>query len=347
MARKKEWRNGAKDLKLLIVKRLKSLISQRKAAQTIAYAQSTVREIWKKYRSSNDVKNLPRSGRPRATSSRQDRKLVNLAKSMRSCTSKQLNAEWSKYRVKVCARTVRNRLNDKRYHFCKAKTKPYMTIKHKKSRLQWCKKHKSWSFDDWKKVIFSDESRICLGTGDGTGIFVWRRADEKFKEDCLKTKTKYQRSFMVWSCMTSQRVGKLCIVLRTINSEVYIDILEHYLIPSIEEAFGDSSDFIFQDDNASCHRSKKVKNFFNRNGNSPIKTMNCPANSPDLNPIENVWNVLKRNIDKRRPTNMDELRLAIKESWGEIPSNLCHELVESMPRHLNAVIKAKGGPTKY
>ena len=82
------------------------------------------------------LKNLPRSSPPQVTSRRQDRKSVDLAKSMWRCTSKQLNAEWSKYELKVCARTVRNRLNDKGYHFCKAETKPYMTQQHKKSHLQ-------------------------------------------------------------------------------------------------------------------------------------------------------------------------------------------------------------------
>lgn len=344
MARKKELSN---DLKLSIIKRLKEGFTQRKVAQTFSCAQSTVCEIWKKYRATNNVKNRPRSGRPRATTRRQDRKLIEIAKSMRRSSSKQLNSEWSKYEINVCARTLRNRLNEKGYHFCKAKTKPFMTKKHKKSRLLWCKKHKNWTINDWEKVIFSDESRICLGTGDDDGIFVWRRAEEKFRVDCLRSKTKYQRSLMVWSCLTSQGVGELCIVLRTINSEIYVDILEHFLIPSIENAFGESSDFIFQDDNASCHRSIRVKNYLKNNGNSPIKTMHWPANSPDLNPIENVWNVLKRKIDKRKPSSIENLREAIKKSWEEIPSNLCHELVESMPRRIKAVIKAKGGPTKY
>ena len=139
MVQKKELSN---DLNLLIVKLLKSGISQRKVVQTFGWAQITVCEIRKKYRSRNDVRNLPRSGRPRVTSSRQDRKLVDLVKSMQRCTSKQLNAEWLKYEVKVCARTVRNRLNDKGYHYCKVKTKPYMTQQPKKSRLQWHKKYK-------------------------------------------------------------------------------------------------------------------------------------------------------------------------------------------------------------
>ena len=69
---------------------------------------------------------------------------------------------------------------------------------------------------------------------------------------------------MVWSCMISQGVGKLCVVSQTINSEVHVDILQHYLIPSIEEAFGDSSDFLFQDDNVPSHRRKRVKDFLKR-----------------------------------------------------------------------------------
>ena len=83
------------------------------------------------------------------------------------------------------------------------------------------------------------------------------------------------------------------------------------MIPNIEEAFGDSSDFLFQDDKASSQRSKHIKDFLNQNGNFPIKTMNWPANTPDLSSIKNVW---KRNIEKRRPTNTDELCLAIREN---------------------------------
>ena len=108
--------------------------------------------------------------------------------------------------------------------------------------------------------------------------------------------------------MSSEGVGKLCIVSRKINSEEYVDILEHYLMLSIKEAFGDSSDFLFQDYNASCDKSKQVKNFLNQNGHSHI--------------LKNIWNVWKRNIEKRRLTNMDELRLANRESWGEIPFTL-------------------------
>ena len=98
MARKKEL---SKDRKHLIVKRLKGGIYHRKVTQTFACAPSTLCKILKKYRLSNDAKYLHRNGRPRTTTSRQDRKFSNFAKNMQSCKSKLLNAKWSKCRVKV------------------------------------------------------------------------------------------------------------------------------------------------------------------------------------------------------------------------------------------------------
>ena len=100
-----------------------------------------------------------------------------------------------------------------------------------------------------------------------------------------------------------------------VNSKTYIHILQHFLIPSVEIWFEDSTDFIFQNDNASCHRSKIIRNFLQQNN---IKTMTWPANSPDHNPIKNIWAKLKNLIREKKPQNKDEFRLAIGSSWNEI-----------------------------
>ncbi len=73
----------------------------------------------------------------------------------------------------------------------------------------------------------------------------------------------------------------------------------------------------------------------------------CPANSPDLNPIENLWGIVKRKMRDTRPNNADELKATVKETWASIPPQQCHKLITSMPRRIEAVIKAKGAPTKY
>ncbi len=69
-----------------------------------------------------------------------------------------------------------------------------------------------------------------------------------------------------------------------------------------------------------------------------------PANSPDLNPIENLWGIVKRKMRDTRPNNADELKATVKETWASIPPQQCHKLITSMPRRIEAVIKSKRSP---
>ncbi len=66
-----------------------------------------------------------------------------------------------------------------------------------------------------------------------------------------------------------------------------------------------------------------------------------------LNPIENLWGIVKRKMRDTRPNNADDLKATVKETWASIPPQQCHKLITSMPRRIEAVIKAKGAPTKY
>ena len=104
------------------------------------------------------------------------------------------------------------------------------------------------------------------------------------------------------------------------------------------------ADFIFQQDLAPAHTAKTTKTWFNDHG---ITVPDWPANSPDLNSIENMWGIAKRKMRNMRPTNAKELKAAIEASWSSITPRQCHRLIASMPRRIDAVIHAKGGPTKY
>ncbi len=119
--------------------------------------------------------------------------------------------------------------------------------------------------------------------------------------------------------------------------------LEHFVLPSADKLYGDA-DFIFQQDLAPAHTAKGTKSWFNDHG---VTVLDWPANSPDLNPIENLWGIVKRKMRDTRPNNADELKATVKETWASIPPQQCHKLITSMPRRIEAVIKAKGAPTKY
>ncbi len=125
--------------------------------------------------------------------------------------------------------------------------------------------------------------------------------------------------------------------------DIYQDILEHFMLPSADKLYGEA-DFIFQQDLAPAHTAKGTKSWFNDHG---VTVLDWPANSPDLNPIENLWGIVKRKMRDIRPNNADELKATVKETWASIPPQQCHKLITSMPRQIEAVIKAKGAPTKY
>ncbi len=138
----------------------------------------------------------------------------------------------------------------------------------------------------------------------------------------------------------------ICWCWSTVFSEVHSQrshLPGNFSWPSADKLYGDAY-FIFQQDLAPAHTAKGTKSWFNDHG---VTVLDWPANSPDLNPIENLWGIVKRKMRDTRPNNADELKATVKETWASIPPQQCHKLITSMPRRIEAVIKAKGAPTKY
>ncbi|KAI4886169.1 hypothetical protein NFI96_033331 [Prochilodus magdalenae] len=143
------------------------------------------------------------------------------------------------------------------------------------------------------------------------GPRVWRRGGETYNHECVKRSVKFPQSVMVWGCMSARGVGKLCFLKKTVNAAVYQDVLETFLIPTVEEQFGEE-DFIFQQDLAPAHAAKSTKDWFTK---KQLEVLAWPANSPDLNVIENLWAIVKRKIRDRKPTTLDQLKQNIATAW--------------------------------
>ncbi len=111
--------------------------------------------------------------------------------------------------------------------------------------------------------------------------------------------------------MSSAGVGPLCFLKSTVNAAIYQETLEHFMLPSADKLYGDA-DFIFQQDLAPAHTAKGTKSWFNDH------VLYWPANSPDLNPIDNLWGIVKRKMRDTRPNNADDLKAAIKVTWASI-----------------------------
>ncbi len=204
------------------------------------------------------------------------------------------------------------------------------------------KTEQNWTVAQGSKVLFSDESTCCISFGN-QGPRVWKKSGEAPNPCCLKSSVKFPQSVMIWAAMSSAGVGPLCFLKFTVNEAIYQEILEHFMLPSADKLYGDA-DFIFQQDFVPAHTAKGTKSWFNDHG---ATVLDCPANLPDLNCIENIWGIVKRKMRDTRPKNADDLKAAIKATWASITPEQCHWLIASMPRHIDAVMHAKGGPTKY
>ena len=103
----------------------------------------------------------------------------------------------------------------------------------------------------------------------------------------------------------------------------------------------------FQQDNDPKHTSKLVSDYLSRDLCIKDFMITWPPYSPDLNPIENLWADLKKRVEKRNATNVEELEAAVKLEWKQTDKDLCQKLVASMPKRLVQLLEYRGGPTGY
>jgi len=205
-----------------------------------------------------------------------------------------------------------------------------------------CNKFLEYTKNDLSSIVFSDECRFHLYQPDSQN-FVRRRRGERLNPKHVKNSVKYKGgSIMAWGCISSKGVGSLVFIDETMNAARYKQILCQNLEESVDK-MGLKS-FIFQHDNAPCHKSKIISSLFEE---KTWKVMEWPAQSPDLNPIEHIWAYMKRKLENISIFNLKELELKIKEVWDGIIPDICSNLVDSMPRRAQAIYNAKGGASKY
>ena len=238
-------------------------------------------------------------------------------------------------------RTVQHRLNKHGLTGRSLAKKPLLTKRHQKTRLDLAKKYQNWTQEDWRRVLWSDESKINIHGSDGRR-WTWRRRGQQLRQKHVTQTVKHDKCVMVWGCFSSAGVGEIFIIEDTLNSARYIRILSSFMLPSARQLIG--KNFVFQQDNDPKHTAKNTKAWLK---DKNIECLDWPAQSPDLNPIENLWAELKKKIRAKNLKNISELTSCLKECWSSISEEYCKKLVDSMPNRIDQVINNKGLWTKY
>ncbi|GFU38379.1 transposable element Tcb2 transposase [Trichonephila clavipes] len=220
-----------------------------------------------------------------------------------------------------------------------------LTRQHRTARLQWCREHHNWTKQDWACVLFSDENRFSLSS-DCRRQLIWRESDTAYRPENIQEKDPYLTcSIMVWAGIMINFRTRLHVVANgTMTGQRYID---EVLLPHVRLFRGAVGDkFVFMDDNATCHQTLAVQDCLDSEG---IQRLVWPARSPDLNPIENVWDALGRQVAGRNcpPTNKNTLIRALTEEWDKLPQQLLDNVVQSMVRRVECCITLYGGHIPY
>src|SRR5690349_19495866 len=193
-------------------------VSNREIAKITGLTVRGIQHIKKRVNLTHSFKDRPRSGRPRKLTERNKRLISKLLKKKETRTATTIAKSLKTHNnINVCRRTVSNALKTMGYSCRIKKKKPKLTEKHKKARLEWAKAHESWTSDEWRKVIWSDESKFNLLNSDGKEYYWTNRPDEITEESVSPTLKFGGGGIMVWSCITFDGMNFFLLFLYFIN----------------------------------------------------------------------------------------------------------------------------------
>lgn len=222
----------------------------------------------------------------------------------------------------------------------KLKKRPYMTEVHKIKRLEWARNCMNSNMQ-WQNIIWMDEKKFNLDGPDGFQYY-WH--DLRKEPKYMSRRVHGGGGIMVWTGFSWNGKTKLVIIEGSIKSTEYISILESHLLPCSKKIGG--KNWKMMHDNCRIHTSKETKEWLNKN---KIDVIDWPANSPDMNPIEDLWGILVRKVfeNARQYYTIADLKKSVEKCWNEIASNQLHQLIDSMPNRIYELILKKGGNTEY
>ncbi|GFV41774.1 transposable element Tcb2 transposase [Trichonephila clavipes] len=220
-----------------------------------------------------------------------------------------------------------------------------LTPAHRRRRSLWCREHRNWRNNEWGRVLFTDESRFSLSS-DSHRILIWRERGSRNHPSNINERDRYGgRDVLFWGgIMLGSRTDLHIFDAGSVNGTRYCNEI---LLPYVRLFRGAMClQFLFMDGNAPCHRTVAAEQLLE---SEDIERMDWPARSPDLNPIEHVWDFLGRRLAARTlpPVTIRELRLALQDEWAAMPQQLIDTLILSMGRRCETCLAVRRDHIPY
>ncbi|GFY19866.1 transposable element Tcb2 transposase [Trichonephila clavipes] len=337
-----------------IIGKLEESRSVTNVAAEFGIAHSIVLPLWRQFQTTGTAIRGFSSGRPRGTTPADNRYIVLQARGTRWQTEGEIARHTTQTTGRPISRfTVARRLHGgglfARRTVCShgglsVRCVPLIPA-HRRRRSLWCREHRNWRDNEWGRVLFTDESRFSLSS-DSHRILIWRERGSCNHPSNIIDRDKYGgRGVLVWGgIMLRSRTDLHIFDAGSVNGTRYCNEI---LLPYVRLFRGAMGlQFLFMDGNAPCHRTVAAEQLLE---SEDIERMDWPARSPDLIPIEHVWDFLGRRLAARTlpPVTIRELRLALQDEWAAVPQQLIDTLILCMGRRCETYQSVRGDHIPY
>ncbi|UYV71418.1 hypothetical protein LAZ67_8003084, partial [Cordylochernes scorpioides] len=308
--------------------------SIRQIAADTHLGASTMHRLWRRWLEQGNVAIYRNVGATRVTSARVDRRILRqaVAAPQAICTAILQHVQ-DTLDHSISTRTISRRLVANGLHSCRPLRKLPLTPPNRRQRLEWCRARSTW-MTEWHRVVFSDESRFCLSS-DSRRVRVWRRRGEKSNPAAIVERpTVRQRGIMVWGAIAYDSRSPLLRIQGTMTAQRYVDdVLRPVTLPYLQGV----PNALYQQDNARPHTAR-----ISQQALQDVQMLPWPPYSPDLSPIEHVWDIIGRRLHALpQPRSEDELWQMVKREWRAIPQDAIRTLIDSLPRRVAACIAVR------
>ncbi|UYV81760.1 Transposase [Cordylochernes scorpioides] len=314
--------------------------SIRQIAADTHLGASMVHRLWRIWLEQGNVAIYRNVGATRVTSARVDRRILRQAvvAPQATCTAILQHVQ-DTLDHSISTRTISRRLVANGLHSCRPLRRLPLTPPNRRQRLEWCRARSTW-MTEWHRVVFSDESRFCLSS-DSRRVRMWcRRGERSNPAAIVERPTVRQRGIMVWGEIAYDSRSPLLRIQGTMTAQRYVDdVLRPVTLPYLQGV----PNALYQQDNARPHTAR-----ISQQALQDVQMLPWPPYSPDLSPIEHVWDIIGRRLHALpQPRSEDELWQMVEREWRAIPQDAIRTLIDSLPRRVAACIAVRGGPTCY
>jgi transposase len=301
----------------------------------------TVRHWLAHYEQHHDVQDERRSGRPRLTDEATDTALAFVSRVEPFATPRGLKR---KLQLDVSIDTIDRRLKEAGLPGRVARHVFQLSDDHKRQRLSFAHGYESKTEDDWRHVLFAD-IKTFAGEGRHGQVWVRRPVGEAADPQYTVAHKPHPVAVPAWGCFSAHGPGYMAMFDGSLDAAGLRDIFRDYLLPTVEEHFGEGADWwLLHDNDPGRHHSQVLRRFMH---DHYIRPLDFPPYSPDLNPIENVWREMDVRMATEPASTKEQLEALVQATWASLTPDYCSGLARSMPKRIAQVIERKGAYTDY